>query len=235
MVTYSQNGHSKIQISDHMKQMMKEDSMMTETSPNLITAKIVNKDQKTIPTGELFVFTLQIEGSEAFPNDWSTFKEELFDQVNEGETWKVSVSTKPNLKKPGEVYRNVIEFVERVSPSKKAVSNDEEELADWEKQELADRRADIPNEREAIGTPYPPDDPTWWEKRLMQGLTAKDMNINVAVALKAVADVIVAKSATPQLYDPANAFDDLIVQTRRVCREVYMMPFAEHEEQSNVV
>ena len=230
MVTYYQNGHSKMQISDHMKQMMKEDSMMTETSPNLITAKIVNKDQKTIPTGELFVFTLQIEGSDAFPNDWSTFDVDLYRKVEVGETWKVSVSTKPNMKKPGEVYRNVIEFVERVNSPKKAVSNDEEELADWEKQELADHRADIPNVNEAIGSPYPPDEKKQsWEKQLMQGLTAKDIQINIAVALKAVADVLAAKLATPELYSPINVFDDLVTQTRRVCREVYMMPFAEEE------
>jgi len=233
MVTYYQNGHnghSKIQISDHMKQMMKEDSMMTETSPNLITAKIVNKDQKTIPTGELFVFTLQIEGSEAFANDWSTFDVDLYRKVEVGETWKVSVSTKPNMKKPGEVYRNIIEFVERVSPSKKSVANDEEELAEWERQELADRRADIPNVNEAMGSPYPPDEKKQsWEDRLMQGLTAKDIQINIAVALKAVADVLAAKLATPELYSPTNVFDDLVTQTRRVCREVYMMPFAEEE------
>jgi len=134
------------------------------------------------------------------------------------------------MKKPGEVYRNIIEFVERVSPSKKSVSNDEEELAEWERQELADRRADIPNVNEAMGSPYPPDEKKQsWEDRLMQGLTAKDIQINIAVALKAVADVLAAKLATPELYSPTNVFDDLVTQTRRVCREVYMMPFAEEE------
>ena len=63
----------------------------------------------------------------------------------------------------------------------------------------------------------------------MQGLTAKDIQINIAVALKAVADVLAAKLATPELYSPINVFDDLVTQTRRVCREVYMMPFAEEE------
>jgi len=220
MLTYSQNGFLKPQISENMKKIMTEDKTMNQP-PHLIQAKIANKQRKEITTGELFVFTLQIEGSDALPNDWSTFDVALFDKVKVGESWQVSVSTKPNMKKPGEVYRNVIEFVERVSPPKKAVPNDSEELAEWEKEAMEEEHmADIPNVNEAMGSPYPPDEKKQsWEDRLMQGLTAKDIQINIAVALKAVTDVLAAKLATPELYSPTNVFDDLVTQTRRVCRE----------------
>ena len=217
----------KPQISDSMRENMRiqkeKEQPMNQAAygPRLMKATVTNKDIKTIPTGDLFIITLDEWGTEDLPLDWSTFKQVIYDQVNVGESWEVWVSTKPKDGQPNEFYRNIHQFVEM----------DVEASAEYEAAHSKPVPRDIPQENEAIGVPYPPDDPTWWETRLMQGLTAKDININIAVALKAVADVIVAKSATPQLYDPANAFNDLIAETRRVCREVYMMPYAEQGEE----
>jgi len=216
----------KPQISHAMAEKQLEEAQRMNQGVNLVRAKITNKVAKPIATGDLFIITLDIEGSDALPNDWSTFDADIYDRGNVGEVWQVRVSTKPKAGKPGEFYRNINEFVEIVEQSDRP-----QPTHYWDGEKNVRIEDYVPEEDEAIGTPYPPDDPTWWEKRLIQGLTAKDININIAVALKAVADVIVAKVAQPELYNPANAFDDLVAQTRRLCREVYIMPYAEQGDE----
>lgn len=210
----------KPQISHTMAKQQLEEVQRMNQGVNLIRARITNKDVKHVPTGDLFIITLDIEGSDALPSDWSTFNEALYRRVNVGETWQVHVSTKPKAENPNEFHRNINEFVEIVEQSDRP-----QPTHYWDGEKNVRIEEYVPEEDEAQ---YPPDESneTWLEMRA-KNTSVNSISIEMQVALKAATDVYLGRLNEPQLYNPENIVSDVLNAAKRFQVEYFGHPRGE--------
>lgn len=202
---------SNPQIANNLMQG-KESTMENNGVGWEIMARILEKKEKLLRTGTLFIFTLKIEG-EHFPTQWSTFKGELYAQVKEREMWRVRVSTSENANDPANPYKNVLAFLEQIPESFASDRRDDDGAQSLE----------IPNEDGAIGTSHSTEVSSWLAERL-EKLPADRIGSEMQTCLNDAMEIVKAQMARSESYTVQEAMYDCLEGARLFSRYVFDHP-----------